>query len=104
MPERGGLESESVRRNAITFRRETPILLRVRASRRNGMPNMKETALDRFLATVTEIRATLAEISEATDDHFDLSPSEVTWANAGDAKRTLAGLQDILAIIRGEAR
>jgi hypothetical protein len=102
MPERGGPESESVRRNGITFRRETPTLLRVRAKEINSMPNPKETARDRFMATVREIQATLAAISEAADDHFDVEPEAVTWANVGDAKRTLTGLNEVLAIIRGE--
>ena len=68
------------------------------------MANTKETALDRFMATVVEIRATLGAIGEAADDHFALDPEAVTRANVGDAKRTLVGLQEILSIIRGEAR
>ena len=68
------------------------------------MANPKEKPLERFLATVGEIRATLGQISEAADDHFDVDPEAVTWATVGDAKRTLTGLQEILAIIRNEVR
>ena len=67
------------------------------------MPN-NERPLDRFLATVAEIEMTLQALKEANDDHYDLSPDEVLWANVGDAKRTLAGLKEVLAIIRGENR
>jgi hypothetical protein len=61
-----------------------------------------EEALARFMATVIEIKAVLAGIAEATDEHFDVIPEQVNWANVGDAKRTLEGLTEILKIIRGE--
>ena len=63
-----------------------------------------EEALNRFVGIVGEIRTALDAISEATDDHFDVLPSEVHWGHVGDAARTLEGLQEILAAIRGEVK
>jgi hypothetical protein len=62
------------------------------------------SALQRFMATVGEIQLTLAAIREAADNHFDTDPGDVTWGHVGDANRTLAGLKEILAVIRGEGR
>lgn len=62
-----------------------------------------EKALDRFLGTVAEIRGILEALEEANDEHYDLSPEEVHWGHVGDVERTLAGLKDVLAVIRGEA-
>ena len=58
--------------------------------------------LDEFVKTVGEIGTTLEALQETNDEHYDLSPEAVTWANVGDAKRTLEGLKEVLAIIRGE--
>lgn len=66
--------------------------------------NQRAQALQTFMATVGEIQLVLAAIGEAADDHFDVMPDEVTWANVGDVQRTLAGLKEILAVIRGEAK
>jgi hypothetical protein len=63
-----------------------------------------EKALDRFVATVCEIRTTLEAIMEAADDHFDLTPDEIHWGHVGDVQRTLDGLKEILAVIRGEVK
>lgn len=61
-----------------------------------------EEALGRFVEIVTQIRGVLEAIGEATDEHFDLTPEEIHWGHVGDAGRTLAGLTEILATIRGE--
>ncbi len=63
-----------------------------------------EKALDQFLAIVGEIRTTLEAIQQAADDHFDLTPDEIHWGHVGDVQRTLSGLKDILAVIRGEVK
>ena len=63
-----------------------------------------EKALDRFLAIVGEIRTATEAIQEASDDHFDLTPDEIHWGHVGDVTRTLEGLKDVLAVIRGEER
>lgn len=63
-----------------------------------------EKALDRFLAIVSEIRTATEANQEAADDHFDLTPEEIHWGHVGDATRTLEGLKDVLAVIRGEKR
>ena len=61
-------------------------------------------ALDRFIEIVGELRTTLETIQEAADNHFDVEPGEVAWGHVGDANRTLAGLEENLAVIRGEAK
>lgn len=63
-----------------------------------------EKALDRFVAIVGEIRTALEAIHAAADDHFDLTPDEIHWGHVGDASRTLDGLKEILAVIRGEVK
>jgi hypothetical protein len=79
-------------------------LMAARKAKRAAKAATKEKALDRFLETVCEIRTTLEAIQEAADNHFDVMPEEVTWGHVGDANRTLAGLKEILAAIRGEAK
>lgn len=66
--------------------------------------NTNEQALERFLATVGEIRTTLEAIQAATDDHFDLTPDEIHWGHVGDAARVRDALAEVLAIIRRENR
>ncbi len=61
-----------------------------------------EQALARFLANVGAIRTALDAIGAAADDHFDLTPDEIHWGHVGDTQRTLQGLTEILAVIRGE--
>ncbi len=63
-----------------------------------------EKALNRFVTIVGEIRTTLEAIQAAADDHFDLTPDEIHWGHVGDAARTLDGLKEILAVIRGEVK
>ncbi|MCK4413801.1 MAG: hypothetical protein KAY32_09670 [Candidatus Eisenbacteria sp.] len=74
------------------------------AARRAKRAAAKEKPLDRFVEAVCAIRDTLAQIQEAADNHFDLSPDEIHWGHVGDANRTLAGLKEILAVIRGEVK
>ena len=63
-----------------------------------------EKALDRFLAIVGEIRTATEAIQKSADDHFDLTPDEIHWGHVGDAGRTLEGLKEVLAVIRGEQK
>ena len=68
------------------------------------MTKTNEKALDEFMRTVGEIRTTLEAITEANDEHYDLSPDEIHWGHVGDVQRTLDGLKEILAVIRGEVK
>jgi hypothetical protein len=61
-----------------------------------------EDATERFVATIGEINTALEALQAATADHFDLTPDEIHWGHVGDARRVLTGLNEILAIIRGE--
>ena len=63
-----------------------------------------ERALGEFVKTVGEIDKVLSDINAANDGHYDLVPDKVNWGNVGDAKRTLASLQEILDVIRGEVK
>ena len=63
-----------------------------------------DQALARFMAIVGEIRTTLEAIREANDEHHDLAPEAVHWAHVGDVTRTLEGLKEVLAVIRGEVK
>lgn len=64
----------------------------------------KNEAIDRFCETVGEIETVLEAIKGANDEHYDLAPAEVTWANVGDVKRTLDALKEVLAVIRSEVK
>ena len=66
------------------------------------MSNTTPRAIDRFVGIVGEIGATLDAIRNAADDHFDVDPDNVNWANVGDVQRTLDALKEVLAVIRGE--
>ena len=68
------------------------------------MTKTNEKALDEFMRSVAEIRTTLEAIEEANDEHYDLSPDEIHWGHVGDVQRTLDGLKEILAVIRGEVK
>lgn len=68
------------------------------------MTKPNEKALDRFVAVVADIRTTLEALQGAANDHFDVSPEDVHWGHVSDVERTLAGLKEILAVIRGEVK
>ena len=44
----------------------------------------KPTAIDAFTAKKAEIDAMLAQLRALSDDHFNVSPDEVTWGHVGD--------------------
>jgi len=44
----------------------------------------KPTAIDAFTAKKAEIDAMLARLRALSDDHFNVSPDEVTWGHVGD--------------------
>jgi len=71
-------------------------------TRRTG--ETEETALDRFMTNVFEIRDSLEIIQAAADEHFDTNPDKVNWGDVGTAAHINKQLQDIVAIIRGEER
>jgi hypothetical protein len=68
------------------------------------MTKQNEKAFGEFVKSVAEIGNVLEAIRNANDEHYDLAPDAVTWANVGDVKRTLHGLQEILDVIRGEVK
>ncbi len=44
----------------------------------------KPTAINAFTARKAEIDAMLARLQALSDDHFNVSPDEVTWGHVGD--------------------
>jgi len=43
--------------------------------------DMSRTALEAYLARKTEIDTMLARLTALSDDHFNVAPDEVTWAD-----------------------
>ena len=69
-----------------------------------GAREKNEKALDRFLAINGEIETALGALRDANCEHYGLTPDEIHWGHVGDVQRTLSGLKEILAVIRGEAK
>ena len=44
---------------------------------------MRRTALDAYIAKKTEIDTMLARLTALSDDHFNVAPADVTWADVG---------------------
>ena len=44
---------------------------------------MRRTALDAYIAKKTEIDTMLARLTALSDDHFNVAPDDVTWADVG---------------------
>jgi hypothetical protein len=61
--------------------------------------DMRRTALDAYIARKTEIDAMLARLATLSDDHFNVAPDEVTWADVG----TLAHYAELLKRITDSA-
>jgi hypothetical protein len=68
------------------------------------MTTTNEKALARFIEINGEIETVLGELRDANCEHYDLSPDEIHWGHVGDVQRTLDGLKEILAVIRGEVK
>jgi hypothetical protein len=60
---------------------------------------MRRTALDAYIARKTEIDAMLARLTMLSDEHFNVAPDEVTWADVG----TLAHYAELLKRITDSA-
>jgi hypothetical protein len=44
---------------------------------------MRRTALDAYIAKKTEIDTMLARLAALSQDHFNVAPDEVIWADVG---------------------
>ena len=53
---------------------------------------MRRIALDAYIARKAEIDKMLARLTALSDDHFNVAPDEVTWADVG----TLAHYAELL--------
>ena len=60
---------------------------------------MRRTALDAYIAKKTEIDTMLARLTALSDDHFNVAPDDVTWADVG----TLAHYAELLKRITDSA-
>ena len=60
---------------------------------------LRRNALDAFTAKKTEIDTMLARLTALSDDHFNIAPDDVTWADVG----TLAHYAELLKRITDSA-
>lgn len=54
-----------------------------------------ENALDAYLATIAEINAKLAVLTEQANNHLGHSPEEINWGHVGTAQHVLKQLAEI---------
>jgi hypothetical protein len=66
---------------------------------RNQIAKSREQALAAFVSKKAEIDAMLTRLQALSDDHFDYSPEEITWAHVG----TLEHYADLLKRITDSA-
>lgn len=57
------------------------------------MKNKK--ALDAYIATIAEINAKLATLTEQADNHLGHTSEEINWGHVGTAKHVLKQLAEI---------
>ena len=64
----------------------------------------REAALAAFISAKLEFDALLAEIKQASDDHFGADPETITWADAEQLHHRMAPLRDLADALakRGE--
>ncbi len=60
---------------------------------------MRRTALDTYIAKKAEIDTMLARLTALSEDHFNVAPDDVTWADVG----TLAHYAELLKRITDSA-
>ena len=64
--------------------------------------NTKQTAIHAYLARTAAIHAKLERLQQLADDHFGHCPNAINWGHVGDLGRVEAGLEEMLAIFRGD--
>jgi hypothetical protein len=62
----------------------------------------KESAVDQLLAAKAEIDEVLTKLAKLSADHFGAHADNVTWAEAGDAKRLASLLRQACDMALGE--
>ena len=55
----------------------------------------KPTALDTFIAKSGEFDVLLQRLQQMRDDHFGVSPDEVTWGHVGDVTHYVTALKEV---------
>lgn len=66
--------------------------------------NTSTTALDAYLARTAAIHAKLERLQQVVDDHFGHDPDAIHWGHVGDLGRVDQALDDLLAILDGQAK
>lgn len=61
-----------------------------------------DRALDRYMAHNARALALANELTLYLEDHGEVAPEDVTWANVGDMSRIVSDLTDIMEYVRGE--
>lgn len=64
--------------------------------------NAKQTALDDSLARTTSIRAKPERPRQRANDHCGHGPDALHWGHVGELGWVEAGLDELLAIFRGD--
>lgn len=54
-----------------------------------------EKALEAYIATITEINAKFAALTEQANNHLGHSPEEINWGHVGSAQHALEQLTEI---------
>ena len=55
----------------------------------------KPTALDSVIAKAGEFDVLLQRLQQMRDDHFGVSPDEVTWGHVGDVTHHVNALKEV---------
>ena len=64
--------------------------------------NDNSIAVAKFLVNLGQCQIQIERIQEAIDDHLDVLPDNVNFANVGDAGRLLVDLENIVEYLSGD--
>ena len=63
----------------------------------------QSTALDTYLQRLPMILDKVEALRQLADDHFGHDPDAIHWGHVGELGRVDQGLDDLLAIVDGQA-
>ena len=63
----------------------------------------QSTALDTYLQRLPMILDKVEALQQLADDHFGHDPDAIHWGHVGELGRVDQGLDDLLAIVDGQA-
>jgi len=74
---------------------DTSMKTAMKATGKTTRKTNQEKALEAFSHHVASARELLTLIRRHMDDHMEVSPDEVNWANVGDAAHTVDELKNV---------